>query len=282
MKIKNLDPKKYERFFSFGCSFTNYKWPTWADIIGHDVPIYQNWGREGAGNHFIFNSIVEANAKDKFTHNDLVIVMWTHKEREDRYFNHEWVSASNINLEKVYGKNWFLKYGLDTKGFLIRDLALIDAAHSLLDFSNCDWESFAFNPIVHIDDESAKKAGYTSFNDSPKTRDQYIYWMRSFDNLCDSGEIDPLLEHQEVLKVYKDVFRRINKSFRGRWSYDYKTSRISPDNDPHPTPIESLNFLENVWPNNNLSQSAKDHAILWNNKIFENAKSYPRNFVDRL
>ena len=58
MRIQSLDPKKYKRFFAFGCSFTNYYWPTWADIIGQDSNFYENWAQPGAGNHFIFNSIM--------------------------------------------------------------------------------------------------------------------------------------------------------------------------------------------------------------------------------
>jgi hypothetical protein len=50
MEIKVLDVHKYKRFFAFGRSFTDYLWPTWADIIGREIPYYENWGHGAAGN----------------------------------------------------------------------------------------------------------------------------------------------------------------------------------------------------------------------------------------
>ena len=32
--MQDLMLQKYNRFFSFGCSFTQYHWPTWANVIG--------------------------------------------------------------------------------------------------------------------------------------------------------------------------------------------------------------------------------------------------------
>jgi hypothetical protein len=42
---------KFKRAFLFGCSYTEYKWPTWANILKKDldIPVY-NWGLSGLGN----------------------------------------------------------------------------------------------------------------------------------------------------------------------------------------------------------------------------------------
>ena len=47
--------KKYKRVFAFGCSFTCYRWPTWADLIGKQCEgaEFRNYGKSGAGNLFI-------------------------------------------------------------------------------------------------------------------------------------------------------------------------------------------------------------------------------------
>lgn len=265
MRIASLHPQKYKRFFAFGCSFTNYVWPTWADIISQDIPVYQNWGSAGSGNHFIFNSIIEANARYQFNNTDLVVVMWTNKEREDRYHNNNWLSASYLNLQKVYGKDWFMKYGIDSKGFLVRDLALINTAQSLLNSCNCDWENFMINPIINISDALATAAGYNL--DTMPTQEKFKYWVNAFDNLCENGFIDPLIEHKEVVEVYKDTFKNINKSFEGRWDYEYKASRNLVLGDIHPTPLEALIFLDNVWPDNTLGQTARNFARHWDQTI---------------
>jgi len=55
-----MDFKKYKRFFAFGCSFTQYHWPTWANIISKEFKESYNYGQVGAGNFFIYQSLMEA------------------------------------------------------------------------------------------------------------------------------------------------------------------------------------------------------------------------------
>jgi len=38
---------KPRRLFAFGCSFTQYKWPTWADILGKSFDLSYNLGKSG-------------------------------------------------------------------------------------------------------------------------------------------------------------------------------------------------------------------------------------------
>lgn len=274
MKINNLDPKKYKRFFAFGCSFTNYAWPTWADIIGQDIPIYQNWGKRGGGNHFILNSIIEANARYKFTSDDLVIVMWTNKEREDRYVNNEWVVASNTGLERIYGKDWVFKFAMDSKGQLIRDLAFINSGQTILKSTGCHWENFLISPITNIDNQLVKDIGYDIKKISIK--EKFDYWIKAFDTLCDGGNIDPLLEHKEVIEIYKHVFTDINKSLESRWDLRLTATRNAPNKDSHPTPKEALEFLDKVWPDNSISQQARDYAQYWDTEIY-NHTTFDKN-----
>jgi hypothetical protein len=267
MKIQNLDPTKYKRFFAFGCSFTNYFWPSWADIIGQDIPVYENWAERGAGNYFIFNSVIEAHSRHKFNKDDLVIVMWSTKEREDRYSDGVWLHDTNITQEKTYGKDWVKKFGTDIKSFLIRDLAYIKSIQTFLETCECDWENFTLQSIINIDQNALKKLGVSI--DTMPEEEKFKYWVRVFDDLCDGKEIDPIIEFKDVIEIYKDVFLKINKSLKGRWSYEYTQNRISPDFDLHPTPTEALKFLDTVWPNNKLSVNARDYAAHWNKEIFK-------------
>jgi hypothetical protein len=267
MKIHNLDPKKYKRFFAFGCSFTNYFWPTWADIIGQDILVYENWAERGAGNHFIFNSVMESHTRHNFNKDDLVIIMWSTKEREDRYYNNNWLHDTTSTQEQTYGKEWFKKFGTDIKSFLIRDFAYIKSIQLLLESCHCDWENFTLHPITNIDHDKVKEAGIDI--NALSEEEKFDYWVRIFDNLCDGKEIDPLTEFKEVIEIYKDVFLNINKSLQGRWSYEHNKNRITPNNDPHPTPLEALNFLDTVWPDNTLSNTARSYANSWNEEIFK-------------
>jgi len=67
-----------KRFFAFGCSYTNYSYATWADLIGVNFKEYYNYGRAGCSNTYIMNRVVEANEIYKFNpKTDYVIVMLT-------------------------------------------------------------------------------------------------------------------------------------------------------------------------------------------------------------
>lgn len=70
------------RIFTFGCSFTDYQWPTWADIILYDNEGF-NMGVSGSGNVSMFYRIMEADRKYRFTNEDQIIVMFTTPIRWD-------------------------------------------------------------------------------------------------------------------------------------------------------------------------------------------------------
>ena len=70
------------RIFTFGCSFTNYEWPTWADIIIFNNDGY-NMGVSGSGNESMLYRIMEADRKFNFTKEDQIIVMFTTPIRWD-------------------------------------------------------------------------------------------------------------------------------------------------------------------------------------------------------
>lgn len=70
------------RIFTFGCSFTDYYWATWADII-----LYKNegvnLGLSGGGFDSILYSILEADRKYVFNSDDKIIVIFTTPIRWD-------------------------------------------------------------------------------------------------------------------------------------------------------------------------------------------------------
>jgi len=121
-----MELDKFKRFIVVGCSFTNYYWPTWADILKKQMPDaeYFNFGRCGAGNLFISSRLIEAATKLTFNKDDLVMVMWTTICREDRYFHGNWCLPGNIYTQNTYSKEFVSKFA-DPEGYLLRDLSLI-------------------------------------------------------------------------------------------------------------------------------------------------------------
>lgn len=151
----HIMPQVNKRFFAFGCSATRSAWPTWADILGRQFSQYENWGRAGSGNMFIFNSIIECNQRNTFTPDDLVIVMWSSTCREDRYVARKggWIGQGNIYNQTTYTPAWVKEFSCD-QGYLIRDLALISAASNLLDQYKIPHEFLSTNNLNTINESN--------------------------------------------------------------------------------------------------------------------------------
>jgi hypothetical protein len=270
MKITNLNTKKYERFFAFGCSVTNYKWPTWADIIGRDIKFYENWGEQGGGNTFIFNSVMEANARYNFTKNDLVIVFWSTKEREDRYLNNKWFHATPSNIESKYGSEWIQKFYFDSRSFLIRDVAAMQAVQDILSSKECDWAMLSW---------------YEFFNslklreELKKHPDKKLELLATWSQLCrevyQGGSVSDLFDDADVIKLYQSVFKNISGIYRW-FEEDIVENKSHSREDDHPLPCEALQFLDWVWPNNTISSEARNFVLNYDPDTYVNNNKIQR------
>lgn len=152
--IQGINLQNYKRFFAFGCSFTGYFWPTWADVLATEMPNteYYNLGKCGAGNMFIIQRLLEANAKFKFNEHDLIIVMWTTFCREDRYVNGYWHTPGNIFTQNTYDMKWVKKFA-DPIGYLMRDLTLITTATAYLKSLPAHTITLASTPYYYRQEE---------------------------------------------------------------------------------------------------------------------------------
>jgi len=117
----------YKRLFTFGCSFTRFGWPTWADIMAWDLGVpSENWGMSGIGNVGIFHRLVECDLRNTITEGDLVIVLWSHWHREDRYIRH-WQTHGNIFHEEFYDRKFISKYWSLENDIIKNSTAIISA-----------------------------------------------------------------------------------------------------------------------------------------------------------
>ena len=131
--LRNINLGKYKRLFTFGCSFTSYKWPTWADVLASEMPgvDYYNFGHCGGGHILIQCKITEANVRYKFNEDDLIVVMWTTMCREDHFIGGQWLHTGNIFSQNEYDQAFVRKFA-DTTGYLVRDMALITMTTNFL------------------------------------------------------------------------------------------------------------------------------------------------------
>jgi hypothetical protein len=237
-----------QRLFTFGCSFTQYwRWPTWADALAKQAKQFENWGMCGAGNSFIFNSLVECNQRSGLGPNDQVVIMWTNTSRIDHYVGKRWFPLGNIywtdgsRLPSDYVKNFACE-----RGFLIRDLAFISAAKNLLEHWGCHWKFLSMVPLG-------------------KTNQDIDLGNNPDDNITPDHDVRKL--YQQVLEsvepsVFETVFN--NQWWSGHGIFD---SFDPTRRDFHPTPCEHVEYLNKICPEWPIDQSTQEWMYDWEQKI---------------
>ena len=247
------------RLFTFGCSFTQYKWPTWADILGRQFDYYENWGKAGAGNQYIVNSITEAHLRNKFTPDDTIVVMWTSFLRLDMY------TDKNVNFNnRIYKQGWFTPGNLDgwtkemygdkfcdifinPRGCYIKDLPMMFLADQLLESIGC-------------------KKYYLSMVDVGMPTD--IYDLSFFKKMLRKNAVEDY-ECREPLELYSPIVEKIRPSVHNKiFDYDWQSRKLllgefsdksSPwRTDSHPVPDEHLEYLQKVLPELTIPQNTID------------------------
>jgi len=98
--------------YTFGCSFTAYSWPTWADIIAHDLDLeLKNFAQLGLGNYGIAGKLLEVNESQILDESDILMVLWSSWDREDRLKNGQWFGEGSVFCnDEVYGLEWLKKF----------------------------------------------------------------------------------------------------------------------------------------------------------------------------
>lgn len=146
--------------YTFGCSYTYYNWPTWADILGLEfAPFNYNWGYPGLGNRAIAERVAECHARNTITENDTVIVQWSSPIR------HDWMRADLLSKEgtkwrthgsifsreneRIFDKKW-LDIFWDEKTYLIHTLNNIILTQELLESTGCKWMMTSMNDLTLI------------------------------------------------------------------------------------------------------------------------------------
>lgn len=258
--------------WTFGCSFTEYFWPTWADILikhastlGHDG---YNLGRCDAGNQFIASRIWECNAKYSFAPDDYVFICWSSFNREDRFVSESengrgnWVNPGNIASQGIY-KNEFIKNWADERHYAMRDCMLITSTLKALDSLGVKVINWTMNPYLQPDTSNAFHSS-NSVQEVIKTYNicfKYPSMMEFMDTLDQSIRL-----HDTKYK------NRLRVSWDGR----------DPIVEFHPSPAEHLNYLQSFickdipWATS-LSSEAVELAETWENRLTSFTKPIPMN-----
>ena len=161
----------YDRLIVFGCSFTLYKWPTWADYLysGGIAKQYSNWALSGGSNDFIFHSLTECIATQGITNKDIVIIMWSQPHRIADY-KHDtgWDMPGNAHLYQH--KERMINYWNEDQSTL-ENLSYFCGVHNILKgigcdflFTSMDYLNLNTNYVKHFNDIT--KMFYTSMGEA--------------------------------------------------------------------------------------------------------------------
>lgn len=288
-----------KRLFTFGCSFTNYVWPTWADIMSHDYDYFENWGKIGAGNHFILYSLIEAIQRKNITKSDTVAVMFTSIGREDRWIKGQWLTPGSVyasQLDENYIKNF-----TDPTGFAITNVAIIESIIRIISNLGCKFHLMSTVPLLMVDDsfkhlifklnQDVESQVYRLYNNSLQQIHPSVYQL-IFNNNWDSrnqvliprarrmalnifknqyktcaGNDWPSFEdfvNGAVDHVGKSIWNEIDQQFDFvAWRDRINTCR----QDSHPTPLEHFEYLEKIGMT--LTNLQKDFATEWNCAVLQ-------------
>jgi hypothetical protein len=225
--MSDIISRRPKRVFAFGCSFTDYNWTGWPEIIAYDLqaPLY-NFGRMAAGNQYIFNAIMQADASFRFDIDDLVMVCWTNVCREDRYLQDSWDLKGNILTSPDVDVAYIDKY-VDPFGYLLRDMASIHAADVLLQHRGVQYHHLQMIDLLNRQDQ----------------------WNPENNLLGTAAQM------HMVTSMYADVISRLNESFyQVLWNNDLdgkmRQDRLDIDesfSDGHPLPAEHLVYLQTIF-----------------------------------
>ena len=153
------------RLFTFGCSFTQFYWPTWSHIIAHELKIpHQNWGIAGLGNVGVHARLLECDLRNKFNEDDIILIVWSNWAREDFFdvkksyrSNCKW-SASGGTTDS-YDKNFIETYCSLSNDLIKNSNAMISANKMF----NIKFNGHIVTPIINLHNDKA-----LAFNDREK------------------------------------------------------------------------------------------------------------------
>jgi len=275
------------RLFALGCSFTNYAWPSWADILGLEYDVYENWAYPGLGNRAIAERVANLHALETLTPNDTVIIQWTSHlrhdwhatdQRHDTYKGVGWKTSGSIfNFinEEIFDENW-VKTFFDEHSYVMHTLNNILLTKQFL-------ESLGVNYYM-------TSMGYINkMNSDYPSEDSKIGWHG--ENSTTDADI---WRDIPSLKIYKD------KIFDDKWLYPIGTFAWSHKEEPykfitqkgaktidrHPTINQHSDYVEQIIkPKLGLSQKTNSTAQKWIDKVnisYANSHSNFTYFVDNI
>jgi len=246
--------------YTFGCSFTQYHWPTWANIVAYDLKMkHKNYGQVGMGNFGIANRILEVNERIGVDADDMLMVLWSSWDREDRLKQKQWRGEGSVfSNDEIYGTKWLRRF-YDDSDKVMKNVFWIHSVNKLYG-NKLNWQGSGFDYYRNDTFFEETPAGLNQdAQDLIKTyghlMPEVYHWLNaenrnSFYHMADSHP--DVEKHLQLVKdvVYPslgktlkketiELFTEVQKSFE-----DAKSFFNKPDDEPQ----LSIKFLKRKWP----------------------------------
>jgi hypothetical protein len=208
------------RLFTFGCSHTQWSYPTWADLLATGYDQFENWAMKGSGNRAIVERLSECILTNQITKDDTVIVQWTDFHRFDMHNpNMNWAGSWNCdgNLHKSVTTSEFVKDHWFEGSYMYHTYNFIHFAINMLGQLPCKWVMFSRNDLSQDLDQFPMLNCYKSLFDD-------IHW------------ISPLRNYLEQINFKGINYKLTKKNIWGIEERDFV--------DDHPSPQIYANWLE--------------------------------------
>lgn len=234
------------RFFAFGCSYTYYCYPTWADIVGSEFDEYYNQALFGAGNEFIQQMVYEVDFLKKLNSTDTVVVLLTSATRYDSFIDQTWQWRGSVFSEtykEVYTPKWHQELWSVEQG-IISTWRAMKSIKVLLDQRGVNYKIITAFPILGDD------------------------W---------GGDISKDIKSADVLAMAQDFNANVDNRMDKTLFQQLQSKHDRPDlfykfnfgMDGHPTVPMHLDFVKNELPD--LYHPDMDNrAKMWHAGVHQN------------
>ncbi len=243
--------------YTYGCSFTNYLWNTWADHMGNNYNKFINYGQTGAGNQYILHKLAESQAYNEIKSTDTVAILWSTAIRYDNWFNGQWDTRGNVfNSDRP---KEFLDM-VDPVGFEIRDCAFIHSAKCILELIGCRYVFFSLEDIYpHAPFENTIKTILPSTMEVLFKGDYYnrledlrpapgTYEIHAGADWPSRQEFKEYYISGKLPYILPEIKEEMCERFRAKNFQEVVDKKMWMCPDFHPTPEMHLEYLDAVLP----------------------------------
>jgi hypothetical protein len=232
-----------KRLFTFGCSYTQYKFPTWADFLGLEFDHYENWALAGIGCRAIAERLTECHARNNITKDDVVIVQWTTHLRNDFYtplslrdregMNWKtWGSVFSEKNQRLYDRKWLETFFFEP-AYVMHCLNHMLMAQLMLDQIGCTWY------MTSIGDWTKLSSDLDDITGSGEKKITAISIEKDFPEL--SIYVDPIWNNRKEKWIHPIALTA--NELPNDWWWFQEPHDKEPWREQHPSPKQQVHWL---------------------------------------